>query len=308
MAYLSGKTAIVTGAAQGLGKAFAERLAAEGANVAICDILEDVLTVGADLEAMGHGVLARRFDITSRADCEALVADAAAKFGSVDILVNNAALWRSTPVTDPWEKALTDFDEVMNVNVKAVMVMSRLVVPHMLKSGGGDIVNISTDYVLPLRRDGVNAADTDLYNASKWALNGLTDAAAQALAEDNIRVNALCMGPTDTAMLRALFMPGGKLAHLGTAEGPPPEVAAGFMDPADIARLMIDLFKDGRTGENIGVWAGFPIELGPRKRWDVRIRERADFTGQPLRDFGIPPWTDAPEPVWHLAVGQPSET
>jgi NAD(P)-dependent dehydrogenase (short-subunit alcohol dehydrogenase family) len=307
MAYLSGKTAIVTGAAQGLGKAFAERLAAEGANVVICDILADVLNVAADLESKGHGVLARRFDITNRGDCEALVADAATKFGSVDILVNNAALWRSTPVTDPWEKALTDFDEVMDVNLKAVMVMSRLVTPHMLKAGGGEIVNISTDYVLPLRRDGVNAADTDLYNASKWALNGLTDAAAQALAEDNIRVNALCMGPTDTAMLRALFMPGGKLAHLGTPEGPPPEVVAGFMDPADIARLMIDLFKDGRTGENIGVWAGFPIELGPRKRWDVRIRERADFTGQPLRDFGLPPWTDAPEPVWHLAVGQPSD-
>ena len=180
MAYLSGKTAIVTGAAQGLGKAFAERLAAEGANVVICDILADVLNVAADLESKGHGVLARRFDITNRGDCEALVADAATKFGSVDILVNNAALWRSTPVTDPWEKALTDFDEVMDVNLKAVMVMSRLVTPHMLKAGGGEIVNISTDYVLPLRRDGVNAADTDLYNASKWALNGLTDAAAQA--------------------------------------------------------------------------------------------------------------------------------
>src|SRR5260221_9867690 len=119
MAYLSGKPAIVTGAAQGLGKAFAERLAAEGASVAICDILPDVLTLAAGLQAQGHGVLARRFDITSRADCEALVGDTAAEFGSVDILVNNAAMWRSTPVTDPWEKALKDFDEVMDVNVKA---------------------------------------------------------------------------------------------------------------------------------------------------------------------------------------------
>jgi NAD(P)-dependent dehydrogenase (short-subunit alcohol dehydrogenase family) len=308
MTYLSGKTAIVTGAAQGLGKAFAERLAREGANVAILDIQEDVLAVGSALQQRGHGVLARRFDITSRADCEAFVADTAGQFGGVHILVNNAAIWRSTPVTDPWEKALKDFDEVLDVNLKAVMVMSRLVVPHMVAAGGGEIVNISTDYVLPKRRDGVNAPDTDLYNASKWALNGLTDAAAQALADDNIRVNNLCMGPTDTAMLRALFMPGGKMAHLGGPDGPPPEILAGFMDPAEIARLMIDLFKDGRTGENIGIWAGQPIELGPRKRWDVRMRERADFTGQPLRDFGAPPWRDAPEPVWHLAVGQPADS
>ena len=235
------------------------------------------------------------------------MAGTAARFGGVDILVNNAAMWRSTPVTDPWEKAVKDFDEVMDVNLKAVMVMSRLVVPHMIARGGGELVNISTDYVLPARRDGVNAPDTDLYNASKWALNGLTDAAAQALAGDNIRANNLAMGPTDTAMLRALFMPGGKLAHLGGPDGPPPEILAGFMDPADIAGLMIDLFKDGRTGENIGIWAGYPIELGPRKRWEVRMRERADFTGQPLRDFGPPPWDDAPEPVWHLAVGGPAE-
>jgi NAD(P)-dependent dehydrogenase (short-subunit alcohol dehydrogenase family) len=309
MAHLAGRTAIITGAAQGLGQAFAERLAAEGANVAIFDNLPGVLAVGEAIAARvgdgGPGVLTRVFDITSRQDCETFVADTAARFGGIDILVNNAAVWRSTPVTDPWEKALEDFDAVMDVNVKAVMAMSRLVVPHMIAAGGGDLVNISTDYVLPARRDGVNPPDTDLYTASKWALNGLTDAGAQALAPHNIRVNALCMGPTDTEMLCALFRPGGKLAHLGGPDGPPPEVRAGFMDPADIARLLIDLIRDGRTGENIGVWAGWPIELGPRQRWDVRMRHRADFTGQPLRDFGPPPWTDAPEPVWSLAVGQP---
>lgn len=306
MAYLSGRTAIVTGAAQGLGQAFAERLAAEGANVALCDIRQEATAVGEKIAATGAGVLSRVFDIAGRGACEAFVADTADRFGSVDILVNNAAVWKSTPVTDPWEKAVADFDAVMDVNVKAVMMMIRLVVPRMITAGGGDIVNISTDYVLPKRREGVNAPDTDLYNASKWALNGLTDGGAQALAPHNIRMNALAMGPTDTEMLRALFKPGGKLAHLGGPDGPPPEIVAGFMDPADIAGLLIALMKDGRTGENIGVWAGHPMELGPRKRWDVRMRERADFTGQPLRDFGPPPWTDAPAPVEHLAVGRPA--
>ena len=305
MAYLEGKTAIVTGAAQGLGAAFATRLAQEGANVAICDIDDGVMSVGRTLERHGQDVLARRMDVSRRGDCEGFVADTVEKFGGIDILVNNAAIWLSTPVTDSWGKALADFDAVMNVNVKGVMIMSRLCVPHMIARKGGDIANISTDYVLPARRDGVNAPDTDLYNASKWALNGLTDAAAQALGEHNIRVNGLAMGATDTAMLRALFKPGGKLAHLGTGDGPPPDIAAHFMDPADIARLLIDLMKDGRSGENIGIWAGHQIELGPRKRWDVKMRERADFTGQPLRQYGMPPWTDAPEPVEHLAVRRP---
>jgi NAD(P)-dependent dehydrogenase (short-subunit alcohol dehydrogenase family) len=305
MAYLDGKTAIVTGAAQGLGQAFAERLASEGANVAICDIAQSVATAGEQLQRHGRGVLARVADVSRRGDCEAFVSHTVAQFGGVDILVNNAALWRPTPVTDPWDKALADFDTLMDVNVKGVMMMSRLCVPHMIARGGGDIVNISTDYVLPARREGVNEPDCDVYNASKWALNGLTDAGAQHLAKDNIRVNGLAMGPTDTPMLRGLFMPGGKAAHLGGPDGPPPEIAALFMNPAEIARLLIDLLKDGRSGENIGIWSGHPIELGPRKRWDVRMRERADFTGQPLRDFGPPPWTDAPEPVEHLAVGRP---
>lgn len=307
MAFLTGRTALVTGAAQGLGQAFAERLAAEGASVAICDIRPDIEAVGAAIAKTGAKVFARRFDIADVKACEAFVADAAAALGDIDILVNNAAVWRSTPVTDPWEKALNDFDEVMDVNVRAVMVMMRLCTPHMLRAGRGEIVNISTDYVLPARRDGVNPPDTDLYTASKWALNGLTDAAAQALENDNIRVNGLCMGPTDTAMLRALFMPGGKLAHLGGPDGPSAEMRAGWMKAEDIAGLLIELIHDGRSGENIGVWAGWPIELGPRKRWDVKIRERADFTGQPLRDFGPPPWTDAPEPVAHLAVRRPAD-
>src|SRR5271170_7253545 len=105
MAYLDGKTAIVTGAAQGLGQAFAERLASEGANVAICDIAQSVATAGEQLQRHGRGVLARVADVSRRGDCEAFVSHTVAQFGGVDILVNNAALWRPTPVTDPWDKA-----------------------------------------------------------------------------------------------------------------------------------------------------------------------------------------------------------
>jgi hypothetical protein len=78
------------------------------------------------------------------------------------------------------------------------------------------------------------------------------------------------------------------------------------MQPAQIAQLMLDLIRDGRTGENIGAWVGYPVELPPRQRWDCTLRMRADFTGKPLRIYGAPPWDDAPEPVEHLAVGRPA--
>ena len=296
MAYLDGKTAIVTGAAQGLGKAFAERLAQEGANVAIFDIQENVLEVGKAIEGSGGSVLASVADVSKREDCDRILADTLAKFGGVDILVNNAGKWKQTLVTDPWEKALADFDEIMDTNVKGAMMMMRLCSRQMVdQARGGDIVNISTYYVLPARGEGTNSPTTDCYNASKWCLNGFTDAGAIWLAEHNIRVNGLAMGATDTPMLRGLFAPG----------EPPADFAATWMKPAQIAGLLVDLLKDGRTGENVGAWVGHPVELGPRKRWDVRMRERADFTGRPMRIYGPPPWDDALEPVAHLTQGKP---
>lgn len=287
MAMLSGKTAIVSGAAQGLGLAIAKALGAEGANLVLFDVKAAVEAEAKALAAASVPVTALVADVSRRADCEAVVREAQARFGGVDILVNNAAIWRQTPVTDSWDKAVADFDEIMDTNVRGVMMMSRLVVPIMKARGGGDIVNISSDYVLPDRGKGTNAPGTDVYNASKWALNGLTDAAAILLEPDNIRVNGLAISATDTPMIRGLF-PGCVL---------PAELEKILMQPADVAGLLVALLKDGRTGENIGAWGGTPLELGPRKRADVRMRERADFTGRPLVVYGPPPWTDAPEPV-----------
>ena len=149
----------------------------------------------------------------------------------------------------------------MDTNLKGLLMLSRACVPHLQARGGGDIVNISTYYVLPAKSEGTNSPETDLYNASKWAINGFTDAWAKYLAKDNIRVNGMCMGATDTPMLRGLF-DDGQL---------PPELAESVMQPAEIAQQMIDLLADGRSGENIGAWVGEPIVIPPHPPEHRRI-------------------------------------
>jgi NAD(P)-dependent dehydrogenase (short-subunit alcohol dehydrogenase family) len=255
MERIQDRVAIVTGAAQGLGEAFALRLAAEGAKVLAVDCQESVLA-----QFSSDRITPLVADVSQRAECEAIVARAAG-IGSIGVLVNNAGRWKQTPVDSPWEQALADWDEIMDTNLLGVLMLGRLVVPHMIEARQGDIVNVSTYYVLPARSEGTNPPDTDLYAASKWALNGFTDAWALHLAKHDIRVNGLCMGATDTGMLRGLF-DDGEL---------PEQFAKVVMKPTDIAGQLVDLIEDGRTGENVGAWVGHPIELGARKPADRRI-------------------------------------
>jgi 3-oxoacyl-[acyl-carrier protein] reductase len=245
----------VTGAAQGLGEAFAERLADEGARVLAVDCEDAVLT-----RFSNDAITPLVADVSKREGCEAIVAKAA-ELGPVGVLVNNAGRWKRTPVDSSWEQALADWDEIMDTNLLGVLMLSRLVVPHMIEQKQGDIVNVSTYYVLPARSEGTNPADTDLYAASKWALNGFTDAWALHLAKHDIRVNGLCMGAVDTAMLRGLFADGEL----------PKSFASQVMQSADIAGQLVSLIEDGRTGENVGAWVGHPIELGPPKPAHRRI-------------------------------------
>jgi NAD(P)-dependent dehydrogenase (short-subunit alcohol dehydrogenase family) len=254
MALLDGKVAIVSGAAQGLGEAYARALAENGASVVAFDVQDSIKDVAASIAAdTGQRVEGVVADVSKQEDCQRIIDDTVANFGGLDILINNAGTWKETPVDSSWEQTVADWDFIMDTNLKGVLMLSRLAVPKMRERGAGDIVNISTYYVLPARSNGTNQAHTDLYNASKWALNGFTDAWAKSLAEDNIRVNGQCMGATDTPMLRGLF----------DDNQLPPEMASVVMQPADIAQQMIDLIKDGRSGENIGAWVGYPIEISP---------------------------------------------
>jgi 3-oxoacyl-[acyl-carrier protein] reductase len=254
--FLDGKTALVTGAAEGVGVAFANALAAEGARVAICDIRDNV-QARADEIAARHRVptLAVRADTGLPEDCWRVIDEVMARWGRLDVLVNNAGTIAVTSPTDAWEKSLEDYDKVMNVNTRGYFLFGRAALAIMRAQGGGDIVNIATDHIYTEKdRPSGGGGVMDTYDASKWALNGFLQDWSKAVEEENIRVNAICLGATDSLMLRGF---------IGEA-GLTPELIASWMKPADVAQVMIDLIRDGRTAHNIPVWVRDPVVLTPR--------------------------------------------
>ena len=266
---LDGKVALVTGAAVGLGNAFARALAAEGARLVVCDVRDEVAALERDI-----GAVALIADVAKAADVQRVVACAQAEFGRIDVLVNNAGVWVGSLPTDPLDKTARDYEYVIGANLKGTFLFGRAVIPLMVAQRGGDIVNVCTDHVQtcgsPWSLDHTDAPNCpwvgrpprptgggpgmDLYDAGKWAQLGLTFAWARALEPHGIRVNALCMGATDSHMLRSFHQ-----------FAPPPEEVARWMKAADIARLMIDLLRDGRTGDYIGAAVGHPIALPARR-------------------------------------------
>jgi NAD(P)-dependent dehydrogenase (short-subunit alcohol dehydrogenase family) len=271
MGQLEGKVAIVTGAAVGIGTAFARALAAEGARLSLCDVRGEVMDLAREL---GNPTLAVKADVSKPDDVRRVVETTKRGLGRVDLLVNNAGVWAASLPTDSLEKTMRDYDFLVGTNLKGSFLFGRAVIPGMIAQGGGDIVNVCTDHVqtcgspYELTHDdapGCPWADQpprptgggpgmDLYDASKWGQLGLTFAWAQALASHRIRVNALCMGATDSFMLRGFHN-----------HAPAPEEVARWMKPADIARLMLDLLRDGRTGDTLGAAVGHPIVLPPRR-------------------------------------------
>ncbi|HEY1176093.1 MAG TPA: SDR family oxidoreductase [Phytomonospora sp.] len=191
MSTLQGKRAVVTGAASGIGRATAELMAELGALVAVVDRDEaGAKAVAEGLDGTGHIAVAT--DVASAADCERAVEAAAGAFGGLDILVNNAGIIRRSTVLDITED---DWDLVMAVNVKSVMLMSRFAIPHLVAAGGGSIVNTGSGWGI---KGGGQAVS---YCASKGAVVNLTRAMAIDHGPDKIRVNCVCPGDTATGML-----------------------------------------------------------------------------------------------------------
>jgi 3-oxoacyl-[acyl-carrier protein] reductase len=269
---LAGRRAIVTGAAAGLGKAFAGACAEAGAVVSGLDV--DPGIEGLADELGDRAGLLGVADLTDAGSVRAFVDAAAARMGGLDIVVNNAGVVvKTAPVADPWEKAVGDFDAVVGVNYRGSYLVGRAAIPHLVHAGGGDIVNVTTDHIhtcgYPVAVDHSDAPDCrwagtrrpplgnaayDLYDSSKWALKGLTNVWARGLAEHGIRVNGFGMGTTDTPMIRA---------HLEAKGVAPP---AGMLAAERVAALLVELLAegaDGRTGDSVAIWPDHPAELPP---------------------------------------------
>jgi NAD(P)-dependent dehydrogenase (short-subunit alcohol dehydrogenase family) len=191
---LEGKVALVTGGASGIGRATAVLLASEGAAVALADMDEaKARTVLQQIKAAGGQGIALRCDVSQVSDCERAVRKTVQGLGRLDILFNNAGIIRRADVLVTTEE---EWDRVMAVNVKSVFLMSKYAIPVMIQAGGGVIVNTASGWGL---KGGRNAA---AYCASKAAVVNLTRAMALDHGADNIRVNCICPGDTDTGMLR----------------------------------------------------------------------------------------------------------
>lgn len=265
---LKSKNAIVTGAARGIGRGIALKLAAAGANLAVVDLgnpadraLTYNLGAQADLnrtvdEVKGFGVKAVPVlaDVTSYADLERMAAEVASKLGSIDILVNNAGIIAVGPVSDFAEES---WDRVMAVNAKGPFLCAKACIPHMVKNREGSIVNIAS-VAGKTGRGGASA-----YCASKFAVVGFTQSLAEELGPVNIRVNAVCPGFLRTAMWTDVLDP-----IIGTQYGVNRESAFDefiarntFLKreqtPADIGEAVVYLCRaENITGETINVAGG----------------------------------------------------
>jgi NAD(P)-dependent dehydrogenase (short-subunit alcohol dehydrogenase family) len=191
---LQGKIAVITGAASGIGRATALLFAREGAAVMLTDTNEsDGQAVATEIAENGGRAIFEPGDVTSAADCQRVTELAVRNFSAIHILFNNAGIIRRASVVELIE---ADWDRVMAVNVKAIFLMSRQVIPIMSAAGGGSIINTASGWGLA---GGPRAA---VYCASKGAAVLLTKAMAIDHGPQHIRVNCICPGDTDTAMLR----------------------------------------------------------------------------------------------------------
>ncbi|NLN70804.1 MAG: 3-oxoacyl-ACP reductase FabG [Chloroflexi bacterium] len=199
---LSGKICLITGGAAGIGKAAAEKFIAEGAQVVICDLDEDLGQAVAD--ELGHGTLFYKVNVTDRGEVQAWVDDVIEKFDRVDVLINNAGITRDGLFVKYKDGALVsqmseqDFDLVVNVNLKGVFNCTQAVTPQMIKQGGGVVLNASS--IVGLYG---NFGQTN-YAATKFGVIGMTKTWSRELGQFNIRVNAVCPGFILTEMVKKM--------------------------------------------------------------------------------------------------------
>jgi 2-hydroxycyclohexanecarboxyl-CoA dehydrogenase len=194
---LKDKVAIVTGSAQGIGRAIAERLAAEGAKVAIADIQEEAARqTAAEIMAAGGTAIAVRLDVTSLDNAASAVTTVERELGPVDILVNNAGWDKLEPFVDSTPET---WDRVIAINFRGPLNLCKAVVPGMQSRGGGKIVSIASD------AGRVGSLGEAVYSGCKGGIIAFSKTLAREVARNKINVNVVCPGPTNTALLQGVM-------------------------------------------------------------------------------------------------------
>jgi len=220
MAQLDGKVAVVTGGTRGIGWSIARALVREGASVFVCG--RDARRVEAAVEELrnnGGRADGLAADVRRYEDCRRLIAAAAERFGGLDILVNNAGVGVFKPVD---QISVEEWDEVIGTNLSGVFYCSREAIPWMRRRGGGYIFNISSLAAINPMPGGA------AYNASKFGLNGFTEAMMQDVRYDGIRVSTIMPGSVDTDFAAE---PGAKKRETWKLTGD------------DVAKAVVDLYK-----------------------------------------------------------------
>jgi 2-hydroxycyclohexanecarboxyl-CoA dehydrogenase len=241
---LEDKIAIVTGAGQGIGRAIADKLAAEGATVVVTDLDE----ASAKQTAAGlPGAVAIRADVTDRQDVQTAVDRVMQQFGRVDVLVNNAGWDKASPFVD---SDPADWDRAIAVNLYGVLHTCKAVLPIMAGQGGGAVVNLGSD------AGRVGSSGEAVYSAAKGGVIAFTKSLAREMARHQVRVNCVCPGPTDTALFASFAGP--KLREALTKAIPFRRLG----QPADVANVVAFLASDQAafvTGQTISVSGGLTM-------------------------------------------------
>ncbi|MCB2378333.1 3-ketoacyl-ACP reductase [Hymenobacter sp. BT635] len=239
MQEIAGKTALVTGAGKGIGRAVALALAQEGVNVALLARTDSQLQeVAREIEALGKGkAVVVTADVADRAAVEAAVAQALAALGSIDILINNAGIGTFAKLVD---MDPAEWEHIIQVNLMGTYYATRAVLPQMIERQGGDIINIAST------AGQRGAATTSAYSASKFAILGLTESLMQEVRKQNIRVSALT--PSTVATELAISN--------NLTDGNPDKV----MQPEDLAEFIIAQLKLSRRIfiKEAGMWSTNP--------------------------------------------------
>ena len=242
---LSGKVALVTGSARGIGRSIAELFCAEGATVVVNDVGSDAgaRETLAALEAAGGKGSVEMFDVSDAAQVDAGVKNILEAHGRIDVLVNNAGITRDNLLLRMSEE---EFDAVLRVNLKGTFLLTKMVTRHMMKQRSGKVVNISSVVGM------MGNAGQSNYAAAKAGIIGFTKATARELASRNITVNAIAPGFIRTAMTAALPEAVQKafLAQIPLGR---------FAEPREVAELALFLASDASsyiTGQVVGINGG----------------------------------------------------